>query len=245
MLTWSRTLGAGLARRAAVADGVRLAAHRLAADLRQAGFGLASSDPAVNAAGPLLELRFADGGFDGGTPVLAPAPPGQDFLAVAAVGDMQPGDQVLLRDRLARELVSRVTYRDAVRRQIGIADPLPFPALPEAGARLYRIVRREWRLAPDGLRRDGQPALDAPAGLRTAVAAAAGLDGVLGWLAAPAPGPPPAAGAPALTAVRLQGGDPFQAIPLGPGRARPERAVTLLLLVGPRQPVAAAASPLP
>ncbi len=245
LLSWSRAVARDLGRRAAAADGARLAAHRIALDLRRAGFGLGDAPPAITAAGTRLAIRHLEGGFDGGTPVVEPAPPGQAFLAVAALGSMQPGDEVVLRDRLARQHLSRVTYRDAVLRRVGLADPLPFPALPREGARLYRVVRREWRLASDGLRRDGQPALDPPVVMRSAAAASTQLPELLAWLGTLAPDAPPAAGTPDLTLAPVRAGAADGIRAPGPGGARPARSVTLRLMVGARQPQAAAGSPLP
>jgi hypothetical protein len=202
--------------------------------VRRAGFGLPAGETAlrIDPVTGRIQLAFLEGGFHGGYAVTEPAPPGQTYLLLAAVGELRDGDEVALRDRWGRSFQTRVTGRDAALLRVHLNDPLPFPALPEAGARLYRIRRREWRLDEDGLRRDGQPALDPPVSLAAAAVDADFWENGLSWTLAAGKGErPPGGGEGLLAAVLAVGGlaRPSGAA-LQPGDVRPRRRALVPLL---------------
>jgi hypothetical protein len=234
-LSWGRSLAADATRRSLEWEGAHLVALRLLRDVRSAGFGLPAGEAAlrVDPDDGRIQLAYLDGGFQGGFAVIEPAPAGQTFLLLAAAGELREGDEVALRDRWGRAFQTRVTGRDTSLLRVEIRDPLPFPALPEAGARLYRTCRREWRLDGTGLRRDGQPALDSPVSLAATAVERSSWETVLRWSLATGSGESPSgAGADLLAAVLAVGGErrPAGALP-GPGDVRPRRT-TLVPIIG-------------
>jgi len=234
VLSWSRSLAADASRQALESEGAHLTALRLLRDVRRAGFGLPAGESAlrIDPEEGSIHLAFLDGGFDGGYAVIEPAPAGQTFLHLATVGELREGDEVALRDRLGRAFRTRVADRESALLRVHLSDPLPFPALPEAGARLYRVRRREWHLDGDGLRRDGQPALDPPVGLAAATVEAASWESGLRWILAEGKGErPPGGDGELLAAVLVVGGPtgPSNGI-LGPGDVRPRRRALIPFL---------------
>jgi hypothetical protein len=252
VVSWSRALGADVSRRALQAEGAQLTGLRFMRDVRRAGFGLSPGEESltVDPAGGRVEMAFLEGGFDGGVPVVEAAPPGQTYLSVAALSGFAAGDKVALRDRWGRAFRTTVTTPEPALLRLHLRDPLPFPALPEAGARVYRIVRREWSLADSGLRRDGQPALDPPVDWRAAALPATAAESALSWLEGGADGSPAGESGDVIVAVRLSvGGMAGSSGPPGlrPGDGRPRRALILPLLAGARNQAGHRAwgSPLP
>lgn len=251
VLSWSRSLAADASRLALESEGAQLTALRLLRDVRRAGFGLPAGESAlsVDAENGSILLAFLDGGFHGGYAVIEPAPAGQTFLLLAAAGDLREGDEVALRDGWGRAFRTWVADRESEILRVHLSDPLPFPALPEAGARLYRVRRREWHLDGDGLRRDGQPALDPPVGLAAATVEAASWESGLRWALAEGEGERPPGGAGGLLAAVLAVGGPTSppAGILGPGDVRPRRRALIPLLgrVRNHDRVRSSGSPLP
>jgi hypothetical protein len=251
VLSWSRSLAADASRQALESEGAQLTALRLLRDVRRAGFGLTAGESAlrIDPEDGRILLAFLDGGFHGGYAVIEPAPAGQTFLLLAAVGELREGDEVTLRDGWGRAFRTRVAEREAALLRVHLSDPLPFPALPEAGARLYRVRRREWRLDGDGLRRDGQPALDPPVGLAAATLGGVSWESGLRWVLANGEGERPPAGDEGLLAAVLAVGGP--AITAGgvrgPGDVRPRRGARVPLLghVRNRLRIRSSGSPLP
>ena len=230
-------------RRAVLADGGRLVGHRLAADLRRAGFGLAGRLPGVvvGDGGGAVDIQYLEGGFEGGTSLADSAPAGGTRVQVDAVGGFSVGDPVVLVDREGGFATASVVARDVSAGWLELSPALARAFSPGAGGRVYRLVRLRWWLDGRLLRRDGQPAMDGVASMGLATWSTGEAATALAWVlnAAGEPG----TGAPEVVAIRLTVAEESRRV--GPRIAVPDLDLGLLLRVANTAPSMVAGSALP